>query len=227
MQADGVIKELVLLDGRTGAWIQCDASLIPSPGQYLLAYAPGSDAPLAAPVFLAGAGADGFLAAPPLPVSWTPGVRLHLRGPLGRGFTLPRRARRVALLALDDAPTRILALLDGALKQEASVVLVCEAPGDDLPLQVEVQPLSALLEVCNWADYLGLEARRESLGVLKTRLGRIGPQIVRNEAQILIAAPMPCGALADCGVCTVASRRGPRLACKDGPVFDLKDLLDG
>jgi hypothetical protein len=30
--------------------------------------------------------------------------------------------------------------------------------------------------------------------------------------------------MADCGVCGVKGRRGWRLACKDGPVFDLNDL---
>jgi hypothetical protein len=36
---------------------------------------------------------------------------------------------------------------------------------------------------------------------------------------------MPCAGLADCGVCAVELRRGWKLACKDGPVFDLRDIL--
>jgi dihydroorotate dehydrogenase electron transfer subunit len=226
MQAEGIIKELVLLDGKPGARIQCDPSLIPAAGQYLLAYADGSDSPLAASVFSANSFADGFLAAPPIPTSWNPGMRLHLRGPLGHGFILPKDARRVALIAFDDYPTRLLPVLDAALKQEASVALVCQTPPDDLPLQIEVQPLSALLDICGWADTIVIDAARESLPELKKMLGRSNPFIVKNEAQILIRTPMPCGALAECGVCTVESHRGPLLACKDGPVFNFKDLLD-
>jgi len=225
MQADGIVKELVLLDGKPSARIQCDVNLIPAPGQYLLAYAGASDSPLADSVFLAKSFTDGFLAAPPMPTSWNPGTRLHLRGPLGHGFVLPNDARRVALIAHDDSPARLFALLDLALKQEASIVLVCQTPLDDLPLQVEVQPMGALLDACNWADYIAVEARRESLPELKKMLGRSSPLIVKHDAQILVRTLMPCGALAECGVCTVESHRGQLLACKDGPVFELKDLL--
>jgi hypothetical protein len=233
MQAEGIIKELVLLDGKPAARIQCDPSLIPTPGQYLIAYADGSNSPLAASVFSAKSFADGFLAAPPMPTSWAIGVRLHLRGPLGHGFILPNNARRVALIAYDtpqasasDSPTRLFALLDIALKQEASVVLICPTPPDDLHLQIEVQPISALLDICNWADYIAMDAERESLPELKKMLGTGNPLKARKDAQILIRTPMPCGALAECGVCSIESHHGQLLACKDGPVFDLKDLLD-
>jgi len=232
MQAEGIIKELVLLDGKPTARIQCDPALIPAPGQYLLAYADGSDSPpalrssvLADSVFSSKILIDGFLAAPPMPISWMIGALLHLRGPLGHGFILPSNAHRVALIAFNESPIRLLALLDTALKQEASVVLVCQTPPDDLPLQIEVQPTSALMDVCDWADYIAVDAVRESLPELRKMLGRGNLFIVKNEAQILIRTPMPCGALAECGVCAIETRRGQLLACKDGPVFDLKDLL--
>jgi hypothetical protein len=67
MQAEGIIKELVLLDGKPSARIQCEPSLIPASGQYLLAFAEASDSPLAVSVFSAKSFADGFLAAPPIP----------------------------------------------------------------------------------------------------------------------------------------------------------------
>ena len=233
MQGEGIIKELILLDGKPSVRIQCDLSLIPAPGQYLLAYADGSDSPLAASVFSAKSfantqktSASGFLAAPPIPTLWNLGMRLHFRGPLGHGFILPKDVRRVALIALDDFPVRLLALLDTTLKQEVSIVLVCRTPPDDLSLQIEVQSLSALMDVCNWAEYIAIDSARDALPELKKMLGRSSPFIVMNEAQILIRTPMPCGALAECGVCTIESHRGPLLACKDGPVFDLKDLLD-
>ena len=214
-------------------WIQCEPSLIPAPGQYLLAYAEGSDLPLAFPVFLGESfagihkiSANGFLAAPPIPASWGIGTRLYLRGPLGHGFLLPKDARRIALIAFDDSPLYLMALLGIALKQETSIVLVCKHPPDDLPLQVEVQPLDALKDVCAWADYIALDARRESLLELKKIFAGSSRLRVSNESQILIRASMPCGALAECGVCTLDSGRGQLLVCKDGPVFNLKDLLD-
>ncbi|MGA7195381.1 MAG: hypothetical protein WBW94_17315 [Anaerolineales bacterium] len=226
MQAEGIIKELVLLDGKPSVRIQCDVSLIPAPGQYLLADADGSDSPLAVSIFLAKIFADGFLAAPPIPTSWNPGTHLHLRGPLGHGFILPNIAHRVALIAFDNPPSRLIPLLDVALKQQASIVLVCQTPPEDLPLPVEVQPFDELMNVLPWADYIAIDSSRELLPELEQMIGRSNPLAVKNEAQILIRTPMPCGALAECGVCAIEGHHGQLLACKDGPVFNLKDLLD-
>ena len=82
------------------------------------------------------------------------------------------------------------------------------------------------MDVCDWADYIAVDTVRESLPELRKMLGAGSPLKVRNEAQVLIRVSMPCGALAECGVCAIETRRGQLLACKDGPVFDLKDLLD-
>jgi len=46
-----------------------------------------------------------------------------------------------------------------------------------------------------------------------------------GEAQVLVVTPMPCGGLAECGVCAFTTRRGWKMACKDGPVFDLSELI--
>jgi hypothetical protein len=176
MQAEGKVVELVLVDGLSAARIVCLPRLIPPPGTYLLAYSPGSDSPLATTIFRAGffgdphsMGEDGFLIAPPVPESWTPGTRLYLRGPLGHGFAMPATARRIALAAYDSSPRRLLALLKTAFKQEAEVTLVCESQPDDLPLQVEVQPLRALAEVCGWADYLAVDTARAETNTRKSQ----------------------------------------------------------
>ena len=231
MQAEGKVVELILLDGLPAARILCPPRLMPAPGAYLLAHADASDSPLAVPLFLTksfpdtSASAGGFLCAPPAPASWIPGTRLLLRGPLGRGFSLPASARRMALITFDDMPRRLLALLDLAFKQNSEVTLLCGDSPDDLPLQVEVQPLRALTEVCQWADYLACDVGRESLPELREKLGKAGPLGVLPEAQVLVRAPMPCGGLAECGVCTVETRGGNQLACVDGPVFGLGNLL--
>lgn len=231
MQGEGKVVESLVMDGLITARISCPTRLIPPAGAYLLAFVPGSNSPLATPVFAAGSFtspknkiSDNFLMAPPAPVAWNPGTHLYLRGPLGHGFALPASARRIALVAYDSSPRRLLALLDAAFAQEAAVTLVCESPVDDLPLQVEVQPLHVLGEVWKWADYLALDAARESLPGLKQLLGDIKPYKMPGEGQILVHTPMPCGALAECGVCSVELRDGIRLTCDEGPVFNLKSL---
>ena len=220
------IAERFLDEHRAAARIHCAPTLIPAPGQYLLAHDPASDsAPLAAPVFCASRLADGFLAAAPLPRAWTPGLMLSVRGPLGRGFRLPASARRVVLAAQDVSPSLLLSLLEPAFAQGASVALTCDAPPDDLPAQVEIQPWRALKDLCHWADYLALGVTRESLPGLVADSGLGNPLRAVNEMQIFVAAPMPCGGVGQCGVCSVVSSRGFKLACEDGPVFDLAELF--
>ena len=226
---DGKIIECFLDARRAAARIACPRTLIPAPGQYLLAHDPASDDPLAVPVFPAGTCPEGFLAASPLPPSWNPGLALALRGPLGHGFSLPVSARRVALAALDASPAYLLGLILPAQAQGAALSLVCDDPPDGLPADVEIRPLAALAEVCQWADYLALAVPRESMQGWRERLGN-GDQLkawsersrrLPREAQALIVTPMPCGGLAKCGVCSVEVKRGMELACEDGPVFNL------
>ena len=247
-QGKGELIELYLEDGLTNGRLLCPQNLIPGPAQYLLAHDPASSAPLPVPIFNAGSSPGGFLTAPPIPPAWRPGTTLSLRGPLGRGFTLPASARRVALVALGDTSARLKPLLMTALKQNASVVLVSELDLSELPPEVEIQPVSTLPEVAHWADYAAIDMPREKLSGLCQELGfgehspyreHVGAPVFASnedatrrqqakvlfESQVLILTPMHCGGIAECGVCAVVVHRGWKMACKDGPVFELKELL--
>jgi dihydroorotate dehydrogenase electron transfer subunit len=107
-----------------------------------------------------------------------------------------------------------------ALKQGAAVVLICDSRGDQTPDEVEVQPLSALGEIFEWADYTAFDVSREHLLKLKEMIGDQNRASARKEAQVLVRTPMPCGGVADCGVCAVTLKSGWKMSCKDGPVFD-------
>jgi NAD(P)H-flavin reductase len=215
---EGKIAERFLDERRAAARISSPRTLVPAPGQYLLAHDPASNDPLAVPVFSAGFAADGFLSASSLPAAWIPGTSVHLRGPLGRGFALPADARRVALAAWDVTPAYLLGLIPLASKQDAAISLVCNYPPEDLPSDVEIRPLAALEEICHWADYLALAVTREGW---RERVGNSRALNVPRVAQGLIVTPMPCGGLAKCGVCSIEISKGNFLACEDGPVFTL------
>jgi hypothetical protein len=238
----GELTELYLENGLRGGRLLCPQNLIPEPGQYLLAH-DGSpdrhgwgraDSPLPVPVFNACLVPGGFLVAPPIPQAWQPGMSLSLRGPLGKGFSLPSSARRVALVSLAETSARLKPLLVSTLEQGAALVLVSDLDVPDLPPEVEVQPVSVLAEVAHWADYLAIDVDREFLPGLRELLGlgkqarvmfaRSGLVGRAREAQALAVTSMPCGGLAECGVCAVTTRHGWKMACKDGPVFDLKEL---
>lgn len=220
--AKGIVEEL-FLDG--SARISCPPELIPAPGQYLLAHANASPDLLPVPLFFNNSTPNGFRSAPPLPRLWRPGDSLMLRGPIGHGFAIPPAARKVALVAFDDSPSRLLGLIPLALKQGAEIVLVSDKVTEDLPEIIEVQPSKAMQEILQWADYAALDAARENLNQLQEMLGGQNQAGLKCEAQVFIRTPMPCGALAECGVCAVTVHHEWKMVCKDGPVFSLKELL--
>jgi NAD(P)H-flavin reductase len=220
----GQIIELILEDGCRYVRIGCSPNLIPSPGQYLLA-GDGSDSPLPVPLFYTDSAPEGFIATAAVPDSWNPGLELYLRGPLGRGFTLPFSARKVGLIAFDASPARLRGLIRPALKQDSAIVLVDNSTPDNWPDDVEVQPMSALNDVAEWADYLAFDVARDNLSQMREQLKEINQFTVGKEVQVLIHTPIPCGGVAECGVCAVTLKSGWRLACKDGPVFDWNEIF--
>ncbi|MGE5251554.1 MAG: hypothetical protein ACM3QS_15235 [Bacteroidota bacterium] len=221
----GQLAEVYYETDRATGRVACPGTLVPSPGQYLLA-APqslwGAEVVTALPLFTAGSASDGFLTASAIPEGWGAGMPLYLRGPLGHGFSLPASAKRVGFVAWEESPARLLALLPAALAQEAEVTLVCRTAPAGLAEEVEIQPLDALEEICRWADFLAMDIERDSLHALRQRMGRLQGK----DVQVLVRTPVPCGAMAECGVCAVRMRRGWKMACKDGPVFDWRDLGD-
>jgi NAD(P)H-flavin reductase len=228
---NGQVVELILEDGLRLVRLACPVNLIPSPGQYLLAGG-GSDSPLPVPLFYTDSASQGFIAMAELSNSWNPGLELSLRGPLGRGFTLPSSCRKIGLIAFDASPARLKGLIQPALQRDAAVVLVCASAPDHLPDDVEVQPMSDVEDVVEWADYVALDVSRELLSQMRERLRKIDQLMVgkarvehgRNDVQVLIHTPVPCGGIAECGICAVTLKSGWRLACKDGPVFDWSEI---
>lgn len=213
--------ELLLEDECLYGRFSCPGHLLPGPGQYLLASrAPDSLIPV--PIFHTEFAPNGFIG--PLPERWEPGDTLSLRGPLGRGFVLPTTARKVGLLAFDGPPSHLRGLVAPALWQGASVVLLCDRSADHLPDEVEVQPVSALGEILQWAEFLAVDVDREKLKELLERLRSGISRPAPGAVQVLVRAPMPCGGIAECGVCALNTKPDWKMVCKDGPVFSLSEL---
>lgn len=193
------------------------------PGQYLLAAQPTDPLPCA--LFPSGWGKTWLAIAAPIPDSWRVGQRIALRIPLGRGFSLPTPARRIAAASLGNSPARLLPLISLALAQGAEVCLYTSSLPGELPEAVEVLPPNLLPQAWDWADFLALDCPLELREKLNSILPTPLPYRLPCPAQIIVYTQMPCGAAAECGICAVETRHGWQHACKDGPVFDLQDLL--
>ncbi|MEK6256164.1 MAG: hypothetical protein N2C13_02460 [Chloroflexota bacterium] len=216
--------------GNTSIVFDCPTANLPNPGQYMQAYsqtAAYSDADSILPITLfpdqySNSDKPGFTrisACGPLPSAWLPGKLLQIRTPLGHGFTMPDNLNRLILVSVTSSPSRLLPLIPHA-KQ---IALFTDHPTLDLPEEVEISPLSELPPALSWPDFMAIDCPIENLHQLENLL----PQELSQPpcpTQVLVHSQMPCSGLADCGVCALPAKRGYKLACKDGPVFEWREL---
>lgn len=225
----GTIREIKRNErGNNQAVISLPGGKIPQPGQYLQAHREkDTDAALAVTVFLGGISPKGepqtFTTAPPVPAHWQPGDSLLLRGPLGKGFTMPAHASRLALASLGQDCDHLLPLAGMVLARGGEVALFTDHGHPHLPTQVEISPLANLEEALMWANFLAVSGSPEEVAELKATL--YPKRMMPCPAQALILMPMPCGALGSCGVCAMPDHKGQTLlVCEDGPVFEWEKL---
>lgn len=170
----------------------------------------------------------------------TPGERVRMYGPLGRGIRLPRTPANILLVAGGVGVAPLVDLATLAVAQGHQVVAMMGArsargllPATAWPREVEyvvvTEDGSAGLRglvtehvagYLDWATKLyacGPSAMFASLAdTLRKHPRRIRPEILMEER-------MPCG-WGMCYGCAVFTRHGVKLCCKDGPRFPLFDL---
>lgn len=170
-----------------------------------------------------------------------PGDTLEVFGPLGRGFSLRPDARNLLMVAGGVGISGLVALADAAVAQGRSVTVLHGArtaaelyPPRLLPPEVELiaatDDASAgypglvtdlLSQYLPWADQVfacGPKPMFQSMANIMRQ------QASRKSVQILVEERMGCGT-GICYGCAVTTRRGVRLACKDGPRFELRELF--
>jgi NAD(P)H-flavin reductase len=224
--ANGRVREIRLgASGHVEVCIACQAVAIPRAGQYLLAKEKDDNqVVLSTPLHHVEKSNQGFWAAPLNEVSWRPGTNLDLAGPLGHGFDLPSNLQRLGLVALGETVSRLLPLIRQTSLQHTGVALFTDLSVPALPAAIEVYPPTTFKEALDWPDFLALDVPLTCLERLRTELGLLDGAILPCPAQVLVTTPLPCAGLAQCGACAIRSRRGWKLVCEDGPVFDLKNL---
>jgi dihydroorotate dehydrogenase electron transfer subunit len=212
-----------------------------APGCFVLADLGGY---LRAPLFPARLEPEEFdvLVSPDHPAAaLEPGESVDLIGPLGRGFDVPAAARRLLLVA---DTSRLPVLLPLARQEpERSVALLLAAPTAAelypvrlLPPTLEVHVVTGdgsaghggsvtdlFPDLARWAHCVCVACDPATYQALAeiVREVRLGPG--ERFAQALVVPLIPCGVGA-CQGCAVQSARGAKLACIDGPVFDLLEL---
>jgi len=198
-------------------------SRVPEPGEYFLAFAPGTSQVLPTALFPYEMYLESLTLCGYFPAEWQPGTSLNIQGPLGNGFHPSSIAGKIALLAIDASLSdRLYALMLQSLSRGLAVAWVAESFPEQFPPQVELLEASELVEAVTWSDYTAAAVPLAGLGALLNTLDR-HPEL-KKKVDVLVDTPMVCGN-ARCGVCSVETKKGWKLACKDGPVFNLEEVV--
>ena len=170
-----------------------------------------------------------------------PGDAVRIVGPLGRGFEPRARVQRMLLVGGGIGSAPLIWLADQLVADGREVTLAVggrsEAqifPAHLLPPDVELvvatedgtlgrrglvtAPFEELLPWCDQVFACGPNPMFEAMHGVARQSG------LRKPIQGLLEQTMACG-MGICYSCAVFPRRGGvRLACTDGPMFDLRDL---
>jgi len=179
------------------------------------------------------------------------GTSVNLIGPLGRGFEVGEFVRRLLLVAdtahlpvllplqprevSDEPQVRTASQVSGALLLSAPTAAQLY-PVHLLPASLEVHVVTAdgsagrsgstldlFPDLVRWADCVCIACDPTTYPALAEVVREVRIRPAKRFAQALVVPSMTCGVGA-CQGCAVTVVDGFKLACVDGPVFDLLEL---
>ena len=169
------------------------------------------------------------------------GEKIDLLGPLGNGFSVNSDSHNLLLVAGGIGIAPLCFLAQEATSQERSVTLLLGAstasqlyPSNLLPAEVKLVTATEdgtagkkgmvtdfLPDLTNGADQVfacGPVPMYQTIAKQSSQL------LERKLVQVSLEARMGCG-VSICYGCTVRTKNGLKQVCKDGPVFNLKDII--
>jgi len=168
-----------------------------------------------------------------------PGEKVDILGPLGHGFTLQPDSHQILLVAggLGMAPLNYLAresmqkgcqvtLLDGA--RTAKLIYPSELLPESCHMQVATEDGSAGITgriTDLLSQYTGQADQVFICGPVPMYKAIFGHPFLKGKSvQVSLEVRMGCG-LGFCYACTIKTVKGLKQVCKDGPVFDMNEVI--
>jgi len=167
------------------------------------------------------------------------GDQIDILGPLGNGYSLGLGAERLLLVGGGIGVAPLLFLADEAVACGHSVVLLVGARTRSLLYPASLVASSVIYLKATEDGSEGVAGRvTDMMSSYVSQVDRIfacGPtdmykcmsedrRLQAKSLQVSLEAVMGCGVGA-CYSCTVRTKTGVRQICKDGPVFELADIL--
>lgn len=163
------------------------------------------------------------------------GETVWLFGPLGNGFSIKPHSNNLLLVAGGNGIAPLYYLAQEALKKKHSVTLLYgTADKKRYSVSPQIELVSAtedgsagkrgvitdfLPDFIGWADQIfacGPTSMYQTMAAQK--------RLKTKPVQVSLEVRMGCG-LGVCYGCTIKTKSGLKQVCKDGPVFDLDDVL--
>jgi dihydroorotate dehydrogenase electron transfer subunit len=175
-----------------------------------------------------------------------PGDAFPALGPLGNGFTLGERVRRVLLIAVGHGVAPLIALAEQALAKGIEVVMLVGAQGANSLLPLTYLPEEAEIVVATadgsrghhgavvelvpnyleWADAICAYAPEATYAALRDVQRAYRGARTLPPVQAAMERSMACG-MGVCLGCVIETTSGLRTVCRDGPVFPIEKLVLG
>jgi dihydroorotate dehydrogenase electron transfer subunit len=169
------------------------------------------------------------------------GEQIDILGPMGNNFTLDSKPSNLLLVSGGMGVAPLCFLAQNAAEKGHSVKMLIGAKNSSLVLPKQYYPtqLTALIatedgsegqkgmvtslleENVAWADRVAICG---PLPMYKAIYKNYSDCLKDKLVQVSLEVRMGCG-LGFCYACTINTRNGLKQVCKDGPVFDLKDVI--
>jgi len=171
------------------------------------------------------------------------GEKLDLIGPLGNGFTIKPKSKRLLLLAGGIGISPIAFLARQAIEQRKHTTLIIGAtkktqlytqhlPQNGLEIIILTDDGSAgikgkISDLPSLPDYIKQADQIFSCGPLPMYQAidvLIKQMALDKDIQISLETRMGCG-IGSCYGCSIKTRHGMKMVCRDGPVFNMKEVI--
>lgn len=169
------------------------------------------------------------------------GEEIDLLGPLGNGFSIKPDSKNLLLVAGGIGVAPLVFLAQRAVEQGKSVALLLGArtaddlyPVEHLPGQMQTvittedgsrgrkgMVSDVFLDYTDWADQVYACG---PVAMYQTMASQMRKRRGRNAVQVSLEVRLGCG-LGACYGCSVRTKSGMKRVCKDGPVFNIEDII--
>jgi dihydroorotate dehydrogenase electron transfer subunit len=169
------------------------------------------------------------------------GDKIILIGPLGKGFSLKSKSRNLLLVAGGMGVATLYYLALEAVKHKHSVTLLYGTavsnpyPGINLPSEINLITVTEdgtagrkgkvtdlLPEYIERADQIFACGPLPMLRFMANEQNKLG--VEGKNVQVSLEMRMGCG-VGVCYGCTIRTKNGLKQVCKDGPVFNLDEII--